>query len=116
MMNGYSYGFLRRPSKQMVRIIFSIPYRLFIEPEKMERVIRIIFSTMERNDNSGKSKDMIEMNVSSIKTDLWITSGSILDSNCMPQMIFSQFFKKVLENWRLLPGRLLRDRSFWDFW
>ena len=41
-MNGYSYGFLRRPSKQMVRIIFSIPYRLFIEPEKMERVIRII--------------------------------------------------------------------------
>ena len=56
---------------------FHIQYRLFIEPEKMERVIRIIFSTMERNDNSGKSTGIIEMKVSSTKTDLWITSRSI---------------------------------------
>ena len=49
MMDGYSYGFPTRPTKQMVRIIFSIPYRLFIEQEKIERVVRIIWNGKTRH-------------------------------------------------------------------
>ena len=54
MMDRYSYGFHRRPSNQMVRIIFSIPYKGFLlnKRKKIERVILSIYG--ETNDNSEK--------------------------------------------------------------
>ena len=71
MMNGNSYGFLRRPSTQMVRIIFSIPYRLFIEPQKIEWVIRSIYNGNKQTiiPKDVRKEKKLKIELGSIKTD-----------------------------------------------
>ena len=80
MMDGYSYGFHRRPSNQMVRIIFSIPYKGFLlnKRKKIERVILSIYGENKQKETKTRSSLVqwgMDQSVLS-KTDLLLSKAN----------------------------------------